>query len=313
MTPFKEKLNKELGESPFFTNELQATILQKAQQPPKKKRYWQYPVIITSMSAIILLFIIIGPWNTINPSKQATLIEIARMEAVKEFGVAWNWEDDSFKAGRVGWVFDQEDFQQGQETELLEQILQHAELSEEDARYTPFRDVWVQFENGQIAKLKMKSKNEQLAFIDVKTDLFYKVDDVVAGEFIALFNSFGQGDLHSNWGFIFLMSLLLLRGIVEIVVRKVFNIPKEPKYISRGHQYARIICSVMSVLIVIFFILEDWLIYFGVFLGILIMVTLLNIAIDFYFGRDEKRHYVTIADAILGGISLIIFILLLKM
>ncbi|MFJ7953128.1 hypothetical protein ACIQZG_16560 [Lysinibacillus sp. NPDC096418] len=313
MTPFKEKLNKELGESSYFTKELQATILQKAQQPPKKKRHWQYPVVLASMSAIVLFFIITGPWITINPSKQATLNEIARMETVKQFGIAWNWEDDSFKAGRVGWIFDQEGFQHGQETELLEQVLHHAELSEKDTRYSPFRDVWVQFEDGQIAKLKMQSKNEQLAFIDINTDLFYKVDDVVAGEFLVFFNSFEQDDLLSNWIFIFLLGLLLLRWIVEIVVRKIFNIQKGPKYISRGHQLATIICSVIYGLIVIVFIIKGWLIYYSVILGIFIMVAFSNIAIDFYYGREEKRHYVTIATAIFVGISLIILILLLKM
>ena len=313
MTPFKEKLNKELGESSFFTKELQETILQKAQKPSKKKRHWQYPVVLASMSAIILFFIIIGPWNTINPSKQATLNEIAQMEAVKQFSVSWNWEEDSFKAGRVGWIFDQEEFQQGHETELLERVLRHAELSEKDEQYSPFRDVWLQFENGQITKLKMQSKDEQLAFMDIDTELFYKVDDEVAAEFIMLFNSFDSNDLHSNLMFIFIMSLFLLRWLVEIVVRKIFNIKQKPKYISRNHQLVTTICSIMYGILIIIFIIKGWFLYYGGFLGILIMAVLSFIAIDFYYGREEKRHYVTIASAIASITLLILFLFFLKM
>lgn len=313
MTPFKEKLNKELGESSFFTKELQATILQKAQQPPKKEKHWQYPVVLASMFVLNLFIIMIGPWNTINPSKQATLNEIVQTNAVKQFGVVWNWEEDSFKAGRVGWIFDQEEFQQGHETELLERVLQHAKLSEKDERYSPFRDVWVQFENGQIAKLKMQSDDEQLAFFDVDRELFYKVDDVVAAEFIVVFNSFESDDLHSNLMFIFIMIQLLLRWLVEIVVRKIFNIKQKPKYISRNHQLVTITCSIMYGILIFVFIIKGWFIYYVGLLGILIMAVLSFIAIDFYYGREEKRHYVTIASAIASITLLILFLFFSKM
>lgn len=313
MTPFKEKLNKELGESPFFTKELQKAILQKAHQQQKKKRHLQYPVVLASMSAIILFFKIIGPWSTPNPSKMATINEAAQITTVKQLGVTWNWEEDSFKAGRVGWIFDQEEFQQGHETELLERVLRHAELSEKDEQYSPFRDVWIQFENGQIAKLKMQSKDEQLAFVDVDTELLYKVDDVVAEEFIAMFNSFESDDLHSNLMFIFILILFLLKWLVEIVVRYIFNIKKKTKYISRNHQLATIICSVMYVILMIVFIIKGWFIYYSGFLGIIIIVVLSNIAIDFYYGREEKRHYLTIATAISSITLLILFLLFLKM
>ncbi|MFJ7736743.1 hypothetical protein ACIQ2D_10405 [Lysinibacillus sp. NPDC097287] len=313
MTPFKEKLNKELGEPSFFTKELQATILQKSQQLPNKKRQWKYPVVLAMMTAIILFLIVSGPWSTTNPSKVATINETAKTTTVKQFGVAWNWEDGSFKAGRVGWVFDQEEFQQGHETELLERVLRHAELSEKDEQYSPFRDVWLQFENGQIAKLKMQSNDEQLAFIDVNTDLFYKVDDVVAAEFIALFNSFNSNDLHSNLMFIFIMSLFLLRWLVEIVVRKIFNIKQKPKYMSRNHQLVTTIYSIMYGILIIIFIIKGWFLYYGGFLGILIMAVLSSIAIDFYYGREEKRHYVTIASAIASITLFVLFLFFLKM
>lgn len=312
MTPFKEQLNKELGESSCFTKELQATILQNAQQSLKKKIHWQYPIVLTSMLAIILFFIMIGPWVTVNHSQQ-TLNEIAQVQSVSQFSMMGNWEEDSFKAGRVGWVLGQKDFQQGEETKLLGQVLQHAQLSEEDARYSSFRDVWIQFEDGQVAKLKMRNHNDQLAFTDIDAGLFYKIDDEVAEESIAFFRLFEQDDLLPNGFFIVLLGLFLLRWIVEIVVRKVFSIPKKTKYMSKGHQLATIIGSFVYFCVMISFILKGWLFYYVVVIGILLCVSVSKIVIDYHYGREEKRHYVTIADTIIMWISLIIFVLLVKM
>lgn len=312
MTPFKEQLDKELGDSSFFTKELQTTILQNAHQPLKKKRHWQYPVVLTSMLSILLFFIMIGPWVTVNQSQQ-TLHEMTQVQAVSQFSMEWNWEEDSFKAGRVGWVLGQKDFQQGQETKLLEQVLQHAQLSEKDSEYRSFRDIWIQFEDGQIAKLKMKSRNGQLAFMNINTGLFYKVDDVVAEGSIAFFNSFEEEDLFPTWIFLVLLSMWVLRWIVEIAVRKVFTIPKEPKYLSRGHQVATTIFSVMYVIIVLVFMIKGWFLYYIVFIGVLISASFSKMMIDYYYGYKEKRYYVTIADTIILWIALFIFFLLVKM
>lgn len=312
MTPFKEQLDKELGESSFFTKELQTTILQNAQQPLKKKRHWQYPVVLTSVLAILLFFIIIGPWVTVNQSLQ-TLNEMDKVQAVHQFSMEWNWEEDSFKAGRVGWVLGQKDFRRGQETKLLEQVLQHAQLSEQDSEYRSFRDIWIQFEDGQIAKLKMKSRDDQLAFIDIHTGLFYKVDDRVSAEFLAIFNSFEQENLFSNWFFLIFFGLLFFRWIVERVVRKVFHIQKEPKYITRGHQFASIIANVAYIFIMLGCIIKGWLFYYVVFIGILFSVSLSKIVIDYYYGREEKRHYLAIADILIMWISLFLVFLLVKM
>ena len=312
MTPFKKQLDKELGETRFFTKELQATILQNAKQPQKKKRHWQYPVVLTSALAIILLFIMIGPWVTVNPSQQ-TLNELVQIQSVRQFSMESNWEEESFKAGRVGWMLGQKDFQQGPETKILDQVLQHAQQSEEDTEYRSFRDLWIQFEDGQIAKLKMKSRDEQLAFVDLNTGLFYKVEDLAATDFIALLNEFDREDLFPNAIFFVLLSMLFIRWIVERGVRNVFHIQKESKYISRGHQLATIICSVVSIFIMVGCIIKGWLFYYVVLIGIVITVGLSKIMMDYYYGRDEKRHYIAIADTIIMWISLVIFLLFVKM
>ena len=305
MTPFKEKLHKELGESTYFTKELQATILQKAQQLPKKKRHWQYPVVLASMSAIILFFIIIGPWNTTNTSKQMTVDEIAKNIVVKQFSSAANWKDRTFEAGRIGWVFGQQEFRQGKETKLLQQVLQHADLDERPEYYSTFRDVWLQFENGQTAKLKMLMKDEQLAFIDMKTNNYYKVDSVGTATFYSL--AFENDRFNSDWLLILLLSLLVVAWIAENVVRKVFDIPKDPKYVSHKHKRTTIIFSVIKGIILLFLLIKGWIMFKVVTFAFIIGLPFLDIVIDYYYGQEEKRHYVTIARTMVGIVFLMIF------
>ncbi|KOS69706.1 hypothetical protein AEA09_02750 [Lysinibacillus contaminans] len=218
-----------------------------------------------------------------------------------------NWRDDTFAAGRIGWIFGQQEFQQGKETELLQQVLQHAVLSEKHEYYRNFRDVWLQFENGQIAKLKMQVEDEQLVFIDMDTNLFYKVDAVGAAKFTSI--SIEDDSLDSNLLLVFMLSFILLVWIVEKVVRKVFNIQKGEKYVSKAHKRATIIISIVNSIIVLVSLINGWLIYKGVILAIIFSLTFSNIAIDYYYGREEKRHYVTIARMLVGIPFFILFFL----
>lgn len=308
MTPFKEKLNKELGQDSLFTQELQEEILRKVQQPSKKKRHWQYPLVLVSATAIMLFLIIIGPWSTTNKSKQVTIDEIAKNESVKQFAFAVNWKDKTFEAGRIGWVWGQQEFRQGKETELLLQVLQHAELSEMQEYYSTFRDVWLQFENGQIAKLKMLMKDEELAYIDMKTNNFYKVDSVGTAKFYSL--TFEDDGFNSDWLLILLLSLLAVAWIAENIVRKVFDIPKDPKYVSHKHKRTTIIFSVIKGIILLILLIKGWIIFKVVAFAI-IGLPFLDIVVDYYYGREEKRHYVTIVRTIVGIISLTLFFFIL--
>lgn len=304
MTLFKEKLNKELGESSFFTKQLKKSILQNSHQPQKKKRHWQYPLVLVSATAIVLFFIIIGPWATTNTSKQAAIDEIANNEAVKQFTSSLNWKDKTFEAGRIGWVLGQQEFQQGKETEVLQQVLQHAELSEKQDSYIPFRDVWLQFENGQIAKLKMQMDDEQLAFIDMETNYFYKVDSEGAAKFYSL--SFEDDRFNSDRILILLVSLFIVAWIVEKVVRKAFNIQKMGKYASPMHKRTTIIFTVVEAILLLILLIKGWLIFKGVAFAIIICLIIFDILIEYYYGREEKRHYVAIARTM---VSIPIFML----
>lgn len=306
MTPFKKRLNRELGETSFFTKELQQKIIHNAQQPPKRKRHWQYPVVLISTLAIILFLMMIGPWDTVTPSNE-TLNALIQKQSVSQFSMESNWGDDTFKAVRVGRVIGQKDFQQGPETKILEQVLQHAQQSEVDTDYISFRDVWIQFEAGQIAKIKMKSKDEQLAFVDFDTGLFYNVDDEAATNFIVFLNEYDQQSWYSNSIFFVLFCMFFLRWLVEKIVQATFHIQKDPKYITKGHQIATITGNIVYLCIFSICILNSWFLYYVVFISIVVTVSLSRIMIEYYYGREEKRHYIAISDTIVIWISLVIY------
>ncbi|MFJ5563061.1 hypothetical protein [Lysinibacillus xylanilyticus] len=66
MTSFKDKLDKELGEVPRFSQQMQERILQNVSQQNKKPRSWQYPTIIIGAVVTILILIVIGPWKQVD-------------------------------------------------------------------------------------------------------------------------------------------------------------------------------------------------------------------------------------------------------
>ena len=120
MTSFKEKLDKELGEAPRFSQQLQERILHDVVQRDKQPRRWQYPMIFIGAVVTILILIVIGPWNQVDTSKHASIVA---QDEVKQFTIARNQEEDSFKAGRPGWILVQRAYKNDSETRLIANTL----------------------------------------------------------------------------------------------------------------------------------------------------------------------------------------------
>ncbi|MEB2280859.1 hypothetical protein LAV73_12725 [Lysinibacillus xylanilyticus] len=307
MTSFKEKLDKELGEAPRFSQQLQERILHNVVQQDKQPRRWQYPMIFIGAVVTILILIVIGPWNQVDTSKHASIVELAQHE-VKQFTIARNQEEDSFKAGRPGWILVQRAYKNDSETRLIANTLQKAVKSKMDNDYYAFRDVWVEFDNGQAAQLKMFLNDGQLAFCDQQTNVFYKVkDDDTASAFIALMQKDEKGISFSKI-FTFLIIALLLGWLLDKAIRKKFSIPKEPKYINTSHQRTTYIAKLIQGATLIVFNLYGWFTYTAAISGYLVVTMLSDIVIDYYYGREEKRHYVSVGSFALVPL-IIIFII----
>ncbi|KOP72749.1 hypothetical protein AMS59_17770 [Lysinibacillus sp. FJAT-14745] len=295
MTSFKDKLDKELGEAPRFSQQLQERILQNVYQQDKQPRKWQYPTIIIGAVVTILFLIVIGPWKQVDTAKHASIVELAQHE-VKQFTIAQNWEEDSFKAGRTGWILVQQTYKKDSETKLIANALQKAVISKKDNDYYAFRDVWVEFDNGQVVQLKVFLNNEQLAFSDRHTNIFYKVEDGdTASSFIALMRK-DEKDISFGEMLTFLIIALFLRWLLEKAIRKKFSIPKEPKYINTGHQSTIYIANFIQGAALILFNINGWFIYTAAIFGFFVISMLSYIMIEYYYGREEKRHYVSIGS-----------------
>ncbi|MDD1503901.1 hypothetical protein PVA17_14230 [Lysinibacillus sp. CNPSo 3705] len=306
MTSFKDKVDKELGEAPRFSQQLQERILHDVVQQNKQPRRWQYPMIFIGAVVTILILIVIGPWNQVETSKHASIVELARHE-VKQFTSAYNWEEDTFKAGRTGWILGQQSYKNDSETKLIANTLQKAVISKKDDDYYAYRDVWVEFNNGQAVQLKMFLNDGQLAFSDRHTNVFYKVqDDDTASAFIALMED--EKDFSFGKIFTFLIMALLLGWLLEKAIRKKFSIPKEPKYINTSHQRTTYIAKFIQGATLILFNINGWFLYTAAFWIFLTVAIVSNFLIDYYYGREEKRHYVSIGSFVLV-LLIIIFII----
>jgi hypothetical protein len=309
MTSFKDKLDKELGEAPRFSQQLQKRILQNVNQQNKQTSGWQYPVIIIGTVMTLLFLIVIGPWKQVETSKHATIVELAQHEVVKQFAIAKNWEEGSFKARRTGWNLGQRSYKKGSESMILANALQKSVTSQKDDSYFAFSDVWVEFDNGQAVQLKMFLYDEQLAFIDRQTDIFYKVeDDNTASALIALMQK-EEKDISFGEMFTFLIIALFIGWLLEKAIRKKYSIPKEPKYINTSHQRTMYIAMFINSAVLILFNINDWFLYTAAICGYLAIAMISSIIIDYYYGREEKRHYVSIGSFILVVPLIIVFII----
>lgn len=309
MTSFKDKLDKELGEAPRFSQQLQERILHNVVQQNKQPRRWQYPVIITGTVVTLFFLFVIGPWKQEDVAKHATIVELAQHGNIKRFTIAQNWEEDSFKAGRTGWILMQQTYKKDSETTLIANTLQKAVKSKKDSDYYAYRDVWVEFANGQVMQLKMFLNDGQLAFSDRHTNIFYKItDDDTASAFIALMRK-DEKDISFGEMLTFLIIVLFLGWLLEKAIRKKFSIPKEPKYINSGHQSTTYIAKFIQGAALILFNIYGWFIYTAAIFGFLAVAMISTIAIDYYYGREEKRHYISIGSFIALVPLIIVFII----
>ncbi|OXS73778.1 hypothetical protein B1B04_11750 [Lysinibacillus sp. KCTC 33748] len=308
MTSFKDKLDKELGEAPRFSQHLQERILHNAFQPKKQPRRWQYPMIFIGAVVTILFLIVIGPWKQGDSSKHATIIELTQHE-VKQFTSAYNWEEETFKAGRTGWILGQQSYKNDSETKLIANTLQKAVISKKDDDYYAYRDVWVEFDNEQVVQLKMFLNDEQLAFSDRQTNIFYKVEDAeTASAFITLMRK-DDKDFSFREMFIFLIIALFLVWLTEKALRKMFSIPKEPKYINTGHQRTTYIAKFIQGASLILFNIYGLFLYTATICVFIAVFMMSSIVIDYYYVREEKRHYTSIGSSIMSLALIIVFII----
>jgi len=307
MTTFKEKLDQELGEAPRFTKSLQEDILRQVRQT-KKTRRWSYPLIIIGAIVMFLLIIEIGPLGQIEQTQHASIVQLAQQQSIKKYTMIYNSDEEIFKAGRPGWVIGQRVMEQSSEKVLLQQLLQQATVTQMNERtfFRLQRDVWVEFEKGQVIKLKMFINEEDIGIVDYDNNSFYKVEnkDLAKAYLDLILNDdakFGMSGL-----IVMLVIFLAIQMLGDKLMREMFNIPKE--YVNSHHRRAVWAIKILNTMMLMVIIIKGWILFTVIIGGYLVVSLFSSIFIDYYYGREEKRHYLSISSAIVGLLSLILFL-----
>jgi len=309
MTSFKNKLDKEIGEAPRFTKALQQRIVHSAdQQQHKQSRNWQYPTMIVGAIVTLLFLFIVGPLQQTVYPQHASIIELAQSEEIQQLSIASNWNENSFKAGRTGWVIGQQQYGKGEETKLIENVLRHGVVAQKDDYFHVINNMWIKFDNGQVVKLKMYRKMEQIAFLDVKTNTFYKVNDEQA---FTAFTDFNFKEVPFKFtAFLVWLGVMLLGGwVIERAVRWKFKIPKEPRFVNDKHQKTVIILKFFNCIVLVIFNIKTWIIFIVADFALFLVTMLPHLVTEYYFGRHEKRHYVAVINAVYLLIVFIAFVI----
>lgn len=75
-------------------------------------------------------------------------------------------------------------------------MLQKAVVSQKSEEYYLINNLWIEFSNGQVVKLQMFKSDDKFAFLDIKTNKFYEVND---REAISAFTDFNFKKLDFNF------------------------------------------------------------------------------------------------------------------
>ncbi|KPN88795.1 DUF4181 domain-containing protein [Lysinibacillus sp. ZYM-1] len=309
MTAFKEKLDKELGTTPRFSQTLQKSISQQVNQTKLTTRRWQYPLIIIATIVMLFFIIALGPIGRVDQAKNASIVHLAQQETIKKYTMIYNPDEGTFKAGRPGWTIGQRVFELSSEKRILQQLLQQATVTQtyEDNQFKrALRDVWAEFENGQVVKMKMFIEEEIIVIADYNNKSFYKVENRDLAKAYLDLALKDDVEFEMTGLIIFPVIIIAIQMLVEKLMRKKFNIPKD--YVNNGHRRTSWIIKTVNIFMLWLFIMKGWIIFTIGIIGILAVMIFSTILIDYYYGREEKRHYLSIASAIVGLLLLILFI-----
>lgn len=311
MTPFKENLNRELGEKPRFSKDLKERILQKAQEPLKKRGSWQYPMAIVTTLSIFLLFVLVGPWtkteSQLQPSTSAPFEEIVGQQEIEKFAVTESFERWSFMAQETAWSILQENFHEEKHRKILQDLLEQAILTEEVTSFrSNYDDVYVKFGNEQVLQLKMKSFETWIGFVDMESSLFYMVEGDAAKKMIVLF----ENETYSKLG-LFSLIIITTRALIEYIMRKKLGIIKASRYVNKAHKITSIIWLVIMFIVCYLLIVKGWILYKPVIALMILGGILVNLVISYTFGRERKEQLISIVDLLVAAVFLFVLMVVI--
>ncbi|WP_431027587.1 hypothetical protein [Lysinibacillus sp. LZ02] len=262
MTKWKEQIDRELGTEQKFTPALQEKIEGKVGR--KRSVDWQYGVVLLGMAAVLVLFFIVGPSQSIKWENTTSLDQSDI--STKAFYISILPTGEERFTARNGWYIGIKRYTSAQDQQFMQEILSKAEpgdaaiLSHHDGQ-----DLLVELVSGEQLSLKFYDFSSWVGFKNVTTGEFYILEGEDAATYLAEYTP--KFNLAS-----FLVAnciLLLLNGLAEKWLKKRYHISgRNIRYANKKHYWVMTAVSVLLPVGIIFF-LQNFMLHKGLLLLII--------------------------------------------
>lgn len=213
MTKWKDEIDRYIGEEQKFTPEMRAKILHKAS---KRSINWRYRLTAISFCIIVFVLFLIGPTQVEPPVQTATPLErLIEESTVKEFFISSKYsEPGQFFARDSSRYMGVHAFKKDEDALDMNRLLHDIKLVEHPYNNGFEKDVLIVMSNGEHLKLKFYKSGGWFAVQDVRTKLFYKLEDTSAVNYSKWDQKveeagFSFGELAMIGGIILILSYIL--------------------------------------------------------------------------------------------------------
>lgn len=213
MTKWKDEIDRNIGEEQKFTSEMRAKILRKAS---KRSIDWRYGLTAISFCIVVLLLFLVGPTQVEPPVQTATPLErLIEETSVEEFYISSKYSGlDQFFARDSSRYMGVHAFKNDDDALNMNRLLHDMKLMERPYNNGFEKDVLIVMSNGEHLKLKIYKSGGWFAVQDIRTKLFYKLEDTSAVNYLKWDQKveeagFSFGELAVMGGAIIILSYIL--------------------------------------------------------------------------------------------------------
>ena len=229
MTKWKDEIDRYIGQEQKFTPEMQGKIVQKAS---KRSISWRYALTAISFCIVVLILVLVGPSQVEPPIQSATNFEKLIEEAtVEEFFISSKLSgDDQFFARDSSRYVQVHAFKGDRDARNMNILLHDMKLIERPYSYGSEKDVLINMSNGEQLKLKISKFSGWYVVQDIRTKLFYKIEDTSAVNY----STWDKKVEDAGFG---LWAIVVMVGAIcalEYLLKKVLKLPKRKQQKKAG-------------------------------------------------------------------------------
>lgn len=224
MTKWKDEIDRYIGEEQKFTSEMRAKILHKAS---KRSIDWWYGLTVISFCIVVFVLFLVGPTQVEPPVKTATPLErLIEESSVEKFFISSKYSGpDQFFARDSSRYMGVHAFKNNEDALDMNRLLHDMKLVERPYNNGFEKDVLIVMSNGEHLKLKIYKSGGWFAVQDVRTKLFYKLEDTAAVNY----SKWNQkvDDAGFSFGEIAMIGLAIIA--LSYILKLVLKLPKSKR------------------------------------------------------------------------------------